>query len=127
MPRDPCDVLEEDRVRLTHMLESAHRAVRIVQGLTQTTLEADEVRVLAVVKSIEIIGEASTKVSAATTQRLTGIEWRNIRAMRNRMIHGYDTIDTAIVWRTMTEYLPPLIGELERCLAAWPPPAPPAD
>lgn len=102
------------------MLQSARRTLRIVEGMTQTSLESDEVRLLAVVKSIEIIGEASTKISAATTERLSTIDWRSIRAMRNRMIHGYDTIDTAIVWQTIIEYLPPLIAELERSLATWP-------
>jgi len=102
------------------MLESARRALRITQGMTRASLEADEVRLLAVVKSIEIIGEASMKVSEETCKRLPGIEWRGIRAMRNRMIHGYDTIDVDIVWQTIIESVPPLIVELERSLAAWP-------
>ena len=121
MPRDPRDVLEEDWIRLTQMLESARRTIRIADGMTQATLESDEVRLLAIVKSIEVIGEASAKVSTATCARLPGIAWRGIRTMRNRMIHGYDTIDTAIVWQTIVEYLPSLIGELERAIAAWPP------
>jgi len=58
MPRDPRDVLEEDWIRLTHMLESARRTIRIADGMTQATLESDEVRLLAIVKSIEVIGEA---------------------------------------------------------------------
>ncbi len=63
MPRDLREIAEEDRIRLTHMLESARRASRIADGMTQASLETDEVRLLAIVKSIEIIGEASTKVS----------------------------------------------------------------
>lgn len=122
MPRDPREVLEADRARLSHMLESAKRAARIAAGMTESSLGSDEVKLLAVVKSIEIIGEASTKVSDRTCDRLTGIEWRGMRAMRNRMIHGYDTIDVSIVWRTVHDRLPGLIGELERALAGWPAP-----
>ncbi len=120
MPRDPADILREDQIRLTHMVESARRAVRIAAGLTAATLAADEVRMLAVVKSIEIIGEASTKVSTATQQRLRAIDWQGVRQMRNRLIHGYDTIDPARVWDALLIDVPPLIAELERALVAWP-------
>lgn len=120
MPRDSKQVREEDRVRLTHMLESAQRAVRIASGMTEQSLGADEVRLLAVVKSIEIVGEASTKVSDETCARLTSIPWRAIRAARNRMVHGYDSIDVAIVWRTIVDHLPPLIHAIEEAIASWP-------
>jgi uncharacterized protein with HEPN domain len=74
MPRDPAVILREDRIRLTHMVESARGAVRIASGLTAASLAAVEVRMLAVVTSIEIVGEASTRVSEATQRRLPAIE-----------------------------------------------------
>ncbi|MBC7834108.1 MAG: DUF86 domain-containing protein [Phycisphaerales bacterium] len=125
MPRDPADAIRQDRIRLTHMVESARRAVRIAAGLTEESLAADEVRLLAVVKSIEVIGEASTKVSEGTQRGVPGINWRGVRQMRNRLIHGYDTIDPIRVWNALTQEMPPLIVELERALAAWPLPEPP--
>ncbi len=103
-----------------HMVESAKRAVRISSGLTAALLAADEIRMLAVVKSIEVIGEASTKVGEETRQRLPAIDWQGIRQMRNRMIHGYDTIDPARVWDALSIDVPPLIAEIERALASWP-------
>jgi len=109
-----------------HMVESARRAIRIASGLTAASLAADEVRMLAVVKSIEIIGEASTKVSEATRRRLPAIDWRGVRQMRNRLIHGYDAIDPARVWDALSIDVPPLIGGLESGLAEWPLPEPPA-
>ncbi|MBL8763059.1 MAG: DUF86 domain-containing protein [Phycisphaerae bacterium] len=102
------------------MLESAERAMRIAGGLSSDALASDETKLLAVVKSIEVVGEASAKVSESTRERLPAIPWRAIRLMRNRMIHGYDTIDTAIVHRTVVEYLPSLIHKLGRALASWP-------
>ncbi len=120
MPRDPSDILREDRIRLTHMADSAKRALRIAHGLTGELLAADEVRLLAVVKSIEVIGEASTKVSPLTQQRLAMIDWQGMRQMRNRMIHGYDTIDPDRVWDALSLDVPPLLAELERVLASWP-------
>ena len=125
MPRDPAAILREDRIRLTHMVESARRALRIASGLTAASLAADEVRLLAVVKSIEIIGEASTKVSEATQERLPAIDWLGVRQMRNRLIHGYDSIDPARVWDALSIDVPPLIEALEQALTNWPCSSPP--
>ena len=58
MPRDPRERPLDDRIRAQHMVESAQRAVRIASGFTAASLAADEIRMLAVVKSIEIVGEA---------------------------------------------------------------------
>jgi uncharacterized protein with HEPN domain len=125
MPRDPAAILRADFIRITHMVESARRAIRIASGLTAASLEADEVKLLAVVKSIEVIGEASTKVSEATQQRFPAIDWLGIRQMRNRLIHGYDTIDPARVWDAMSIDVPPLVEALEHALIHWPGEAPP--
>jgi uncharacterized protein with HEPN domain len=120
MPRDDSDALAADRIRLTHMIEAADRAIRFCAGLTREAIEADEMRLLAVIKSIEIMGEASTKVSAGTKSRLPGIDWHGVRRMRNRMIHGYDTIDTVIVWDAIQLEIPPLVLVLKSAIEAWP-------
>ena len=120
MPRDPSEVLDEDRIRLTHMLDSARRARRFCTGKAREDLERDDLLLFAVLKAIEVIGEASTKISEDTRTRLPAIDWLAVRRTRNRLIHGYDTINTAIVWETVRLSLGPLIDELERILAAWP-------
>ena len=102
------------------MLEAAERALRFAQGTSRQTISSDELRLFAIIKSIEVIGEASTKVSEETQARLTSIEWRGIRTMRNRLIHGYDTVNFNILWDTIELALPPLIADLERALATWP-------
>ncbi len=79
---------------------------------------------LAVVKSIEVIGEASTKVSEQTMQRVPAVDWRGVRQMRNRLIHGYDTIDPERVWDALSIDVPPLIAALESALEDWPADAP---
>lgn len=104
MPRDSADVLRADWIRLTHMLESGRRAVRIAAGLTLESLAGDEIRLLAVIKSIEIVGEASTKVSEGTRRRVASIDWDGVRRMRNRLIHGYDTVDPARVWDALAAW-----------------------
>jgi uncharacterized protein with HEPN domain len=113
MRHDPDNVMEQDRNRLMHMLESARRAQRYCTGMTRETLEADEMRFLAVLKSIEVVGEAAAKVSEATRARLVGIDWLGMRRMRNRLIHGYDTIDPHRVWDAVELEIPGLIEALE--------------
>lgn len=116
MPRDPALYPGDDRIRLTHMLEWARKAVLFCEGRKETDFEHDEMLLLAVLKAIETIGEASTKVSEPTRARLPGIDWWAVRRMRNRIIHGYDTIDKSIVWETVRVPVPMLIVELEKAL-----------
>jgi uncharacterized protein with HEPN domain len=122
MQRNPAEVLREDQVRLVHMLASARRVARYCAGLEREALGADQMRLFAVVKCIEAIGEASTKVSELTTLRITGTDWRGVRRMRNRPIHGYDSIDVGLVWDAASMDIPPLIAALESALASWPTP-----
>ncbi len=125
MPRDPAVYLADDRIRLTHMLESAKKASRFCAGAVREDLDRNDMLQLAVLKALETIGEASTKVSETTRNRLTKVDWWSVRRMRNRLIHGYDTIDTSIVWDTVRLAVPPLIDELECALKAWPSSSPP--
>lgn len=125
MPRDPAEHPEDDRIRLTHMLEYSRKAVRFCAGRTQSDFDHDEILLLAVLKAVETIGEASTKVSEPTRARFPGIDWWVVRRMRNRIIHSYDTINTTIVWDTVRLAVPALIKELERALSEWPGDSPP--
>ena len=75
---------------------------------------------LVIVKSIEVIGEVSTKVCASSRSAISNKPRQEIRGMRKRLIHGYDQVDCAIVWKTLKLDLPPFIIELDSALAAWP-------
>jgi uncharacterized protein with HEPN domain len=106
-----------DRIRLQHMLDAAQEALLFAQGRSRDDLESDRMLVLAIVKSIEIIGEAANQVSDVTQAAHTSIPWGAIVAMRNRLIHGYFDINLDIVWSTVDRELPPLIRQLEFVLA----------
>lgn len=69
---------------------------------------------LALVKCIEIVGEAAANVSKQCREELQQIPWANIIGMRNRLIHAYFEINFDILWKTVVEDLPPLISELEK-------------
>ena len=68
---------------------------------------------LAILKSIEIIGEAASRVSAGTKEAHPEIPWREIIGMRNRLVHAYFDVNLIRVWDTVQEDLPALIAQLE--------------
>ncbi len=105
---------KDDPVRLHHMLDAAREAVFFARNKTRSSLDEDRMLALALVKSIEIIGEAAANVTRECQYKMTQIPWQNIIGMRNRLIHAYFDIDLDILWKTVTEDLPPLIAELEK-------------
>ena len=96
------------------MLEYALQAESFVHGRTRRDLDRDRMLMLSLLKCIEIIGEAATRVTPETQAQYTRIPWPDIIAMRNRLIHGYFDIDLDRVWDTISDDLPPLIVELRR-------------
>jgi uncharacterized protein with HEPN domain len=104
----------DDAIRLQHMLDAAHEAIEFAQGRTRVDLNGDRKLVLALVKDIEIIGEAAYQVSQTARDQLPGIPWEDIIGMRHRLVHAYFDINLDILWRTVQDDLPPLIAELER-------------
>jgi len=71
---------------------------------------------LSLVKSIEILGEAASRVSPEARAECPNVPWTDIVAMRNRLIHAYFDINRDIVWHTVTEEFPPLIADLEKVI-----------
>jgi len=108
---------KDDRVRLHHMLDAAREAVSFIRDKPRESLHDDRKLVLALVKAIEIIGEAAVNVTKECREDLPGIPWTNITGMRNRLIHAYFDINLDILWQTVTEDLKPLINELEKTLS----------
>lgn len=98
-----------DAVRLQHPLDAARKAVAITAGKTRDDLDRDEILALAVVRLLEIVGEAAKHLSDTFRAAHPGIPWRLMAGTRDRLIHGYFDVDLSIVWAIVTEDLPPLI------------------
>ncbi|GAB4240047.1 MAG: DUF86 domain-containing protein [Acidobacteriota bacterium] len=107
----------DDRVRLQHMLDAAQQAQAFVRGKQRSDLEDDLQLVWALVKAIEIIGEAAYQVSAETKAQMREVPWNRITGMRHRLVHAYFDIDLDILWKTVQDGLPPLIAALQLYLA----------
>lgn len=109
-------MLRDDRIRLRHMYESAMVAMHFLEGRSRRDLETDLQFQFALVRAIEIVGEAASKVSADTRQANPEIEWPLIISMRNRLAHAYFDVSHDILWNTATDALPPLIQQLSALL-----------
>jgi uncharacterized protein with HEPN domain len=107
----------DDLVRFRHMLEHAREAVSLIAGKGRADLRRERMLELALVRLIEIVGEAATRVGPEGQARHSSIPWRQVIGMRNRLVHGYDKVDLDVLWDTVEEELPPLIEELERIVA----------
>lgn len=103
----------EDRVRLLHMIEAADEAMSFIAGQTSTGLERDRKTLFAVVRCIEIIGEAAARVSDATRNSAPDVPWSAIVGMRNRLVHAYFDVDAELVWKTTSVELPVLKARLQ--------------
>jgi uncharacterized protein with HEPN domain len=107
----------EPTVTLRHILDHAREAYAFVQGRARADLDHDRQLNLSVLRLLEIMGEAASRVPPDVRARHQHIQWTQIVGLRNRLIHAYDFVDLDIIWRTLTIDLPVLIGDLERILA----------
>lgn len=101
---------------LYDMLENAEKALDFVGGMELDQFFEDEKTSYAVVRALEIIGEAARKIPEDVRASIPELQWREISAMRNKLTHEYFGVNMKVVWRTVREDLPPLIDELNRFL-----------
>lgn len=106
--------MSRDDTYLVDILESAKMALDYVFGKTWDVFYEDVQCQDAVVRRIEIIGEAARRVSQETRDKYPQIPWREMTSMRNLVIHEYDVVDINQVWDTVQNKLPPLIEELSK-------------
>lgn len=109
---------KHDRIRLQHMLDAVEEAMSFLRGKDRKALEHDRMLVLALIKDIEIVGEAASRISDETKQAAPDIPWPSITGMRNRLIHAYFDINLDILWQTATKDLPELSAKLNQVIKA---------
>ena len=98
------------------MLDAAKEALAFASGRERTHLESNRMLALALIKEVEITGEAATRVSQELADANPQIPWAKAAGMRNRLIHAYFDIDFDILWETVVTAVPALATELERLL-----------
>jgi uncharacterized protein with HEPN domain len=100
------------------MLDYAREAVAMIEGKNRADLRRERMLELALVRLIEVIGEAAARVTSESREKYGSIPWSQVVGMRNRLIHGYDHVDLDVLWDTIEYDLPPLILELENIIGS---------
>jgi len=101
-------------VSARQMLDHAREAVEFARGRKREDLDTDRQFYLAMVQLMEIVGEAARRVPQGMRTHWHRVPWSRAMGVRDRLIHGYDTIGRNFLWKTITDDLPPLIAELEK-------------
>lgn len=105
-----------DKIRILHMIDAAAEAISFVEGKAREELNYNRMLVLSIIKDVEIIGEAASKLTSATKEKYPTIPWQDIIWMRNRLIHGYFDVDLDIVWNTVITDIPGLLVKLKNII-----------
>jgi len=108
----------ESLAPLRHMLDHSREAIALAAGRTRQDLDTDRKLNLALVRLLEIVGEAASRVPEDARLRHARIPWREIVALRNRLIHGYDSVDFDVMWQIISHDLPPLVATLEKIVSS---------
>ena len=109
--------MRRDALFLAEMIDAAEQSIRLVEGRDVDAFGSDRTARDALLWNFLVIGEAATKVSDDTRDAHPEVPWRLASALRNRIVHGYWSIDLDIVHSTATQVLPRLVEHLRRVLA----------
>ncbi|SRR6266511_3074504 len=105
--------MRRDEVYLLDILIATRKALKFVEGIDRKEFEDNEIIQNAVMRPLEIIGEASAKISKEFRKAYPNIPWREMVGLHNRLIHEYFRIDFSAVWDTIHKDLPNLIELIE--------------
>ncbi|MBX3059533.1 MAG: DUF86 domain-containing protein [Anaerolineae bacterium] len=103
------------------ILDAMQKAEMLVEGVPASEFEADFRINFAVMRALEIIGEAAKHVPETVRDQYPDIPWKGMAGMRDRIIHGYDDVDLAIVWNVVQNDIPRIKPQLLQLLANFAP------
>lgn len=114
--------MSHDKAHIHDIVESFERAMSYLGTLTADELAADQQKQDAIIRRIEIVGEATKRLSGNIRSANPQVPWREMAGMRDILIHGYDRVDVMRVYSTVTQRMPALIDQLMRIRDALPDP-----
>ena len=106
----------EDRNRIAHMIDAAQEAQSFLVNKSFDDFVTNRQLAFAVVRALEIIGEAAAQTSQEFRENFSSVKWRDIISMRNKLIHAYFDINYEIVWRAVKKDIPELLLQLQKIM-----------
>ena len=106
--------MKDDSIYIDHILNSIKRILTYISGKDKDSFDKDQVTQDAVVRQLEIIGEATKRVSKEFRSKYPEIPWSDMAGMRDVLIHDYIDVDFEVVWKTASEDIPYLKELLEK-------------
>jgi uncharacterized protein with HEPN domain len=103
----------DDFWRIGHMLDAIRAALGFVEGRGRPDLDDDRMLQFALVRAVEIVGEAASRISPEGRACVQDVPWVDVVGMRNRLVHAHFDINRNILWKTVTSSLPSLQGALQ--------------
>jgi len=110
--------MQRDILLLTEMIDAAEQAQQLTANVTVSELESDRQRRDALLWNFTVLGEAAGQLSAELKDRFPGIPWQQPMRLRNRIVHGYWSIDLEVLHTTATSQLPAFTADLRSVLTA---------
>lgn len=110
--------MRRELLLIGQMIEAAEEARALVAGIQLADLEADRQRRDALLWNFTVLGEAANQLDAGVKARFAEISWAQPTRLRNRIVHGYWSIDLEILHTTATDLLPALVAQLREALTA---------
>lgn len=104
---------QRDSSHLTDILQAAKQIQNFLQGVDKEQFDGSSLIQSAVIRQVEIIGEAVKRLSQSFRSTHPDIPWRQIAGMRDLLIHAYDHVDTDEVWNAAQSDIPSLISRIE--------------
>lgn len=101
------------------ILDAMNKAEILIEDVTYDQFEADFRINFAVVRALEIIGEATKRLPESLREQYSHIPWRGMAGMRDRIIHGYDNVDLQIVWDVIKRDIPQIKPQIQQILAEY--------
>jgi uncharacterized protein with HEPN domain len=104
---------KNDSLYLYHILDSISKIENFMENIDENEFKTNELVQSAVIRQLEIIGEATKQISNDTRKKYTNVPWKDIAGMRDKLIHGYFGVDIDAVWNTIQKDIPTLKKHIE--------------
>ena len=108
--------MRDQRLYLKDILAAADSIDEFTRGMSLETFQADDKTVSAVLRKLEVIGEAVKQIPDNLRDKWPGIPWKEMAGMRDKLIHFYFGVDHGLVWKAIKQRLPQIRAEIEKML-----------